>query len=85
MTTPKPSAADRENRARLLGAQKAAVTAVEEHAAICWQCRTGRDWHKRACDRGWELAKAAHAAMMAVRAAHIQAAGDATTEQGTLW
>ncbi len=83
---PQPlSAADKEKRALLIGAQQAAVTAVEEHGTVCFQCRPGRDWHKRACDRGWELAKTAHAAMMAVRAAHVQAAGDAVEEQGTLW
>lgn len=61
------SAVDKIKAAELAAASAAAQDAMKEHEAVCWNCRPGSDWHKRACPRGWELAKTAHAAALAHR------------------
>lgn len=84
--TPSPlSAAGRARRAELDAASGAAHAVMKEHQAVCYACRPGSDFAKRACPRGWELAKAAHDAAMAYRAFLRDGRQVNDDLQGRLW
>lgn len=58
---------------------------VKRHRQICADCHPADSWPDKACDDGWELAKAAHKAMNAQREFQRSLLPPAPGEQGTLW
>lgn len=62
-----------------------ATEAVRAHRKICAQCHNDDRWPRRACQDGWELAKAAALAVSTLTAFTQNAADPASGEQARLW
>lgn len=59
--------------------------ALDEHQAACYACRPGKDFTKRACDRGYALFKTYWAAAAEHRGWKHGSGLGAADEQLTLW
>lgn len=79
------SATDAIKAAQLTAVADAAKVPLDEHQAACYQCRPGKDFHKRACDRGYTLYQAWWAAEATRRGATHRSGLDEAERQGTLW
>lgn len=56
------SAIDKDKRRTLISLESRAAMALKAHRKICGDCHPEDTWPRRACAKGWELAKASHRA-----------------------
>lgn len=74
-----------DKTAALKGNAARAAEKFSEHRKVCYACRPGEDFPKRACERGWNLVKEATRAANTLSVAQGNSAGATMQGQGQLW